>query len=250
MLFRSALSTTAPTPTFIATGSVTASVNVGTGNVFTLISGSTPTTLLTVSSSGNVGIGISQDNRHTISGSISVITGNSSNNSNTIYALGYVPFKAEYVNSGNTLVEIGGQKGSSLFVSPSVIGTSNRVAQFQSSTNSSVYINAVGLGVTVQDRGALLELSSSEAGFLTSRMTSTQRLAIPITASGVLVYETGSSSQTEGLWVRKTDGWNKILTNTGSLEVTGSIIFPAITTPSTALTNVLMISSSGQLFYT
>ena len=83
----SALSTTAPTPTFIATGSVTASVNVGTGNVFTLISGSTPTTLLTVSSSGNVGIGISQDNRHTISGSISVITGNSSNNSNTIYAL-------------------------------------------------------------------------------------------------------------------------------------------------------------------
>jgi hypothetical protein len=44
---------------FIATGSVTASVNVGTGNVFTLTSGSTPTTLIAVSASGNVGIGTS-----------------------------------------------------------------------------------------------------------------------------------------------------------------------------------------------
>jgi hypothetical protein len=41
----------------IFSGSVTASVNTGTGNVFSIISGSSPTTLLVVSSSGNVGIG-------------------------------------------------------------------------------------------------------------------------------------------------------------------------------------------------
>jgi hypothetical protein len=43
------------TPTsFIATGSVTASVNVGTADVFTLTSGSTPTTLMTINSSGTI----------------------------------------------------------------------------------------------------------------------------------------------------------------------------------------------------
>jgi len=62
------------TSSFIATGSITASVNIGTGNLFTMVSSST--TFMVISASGNMGVGTTTPRyRLDVSGS----TGNFSN---------------------------------------------------------------------------------------------------------------------------------------------------------------------------
>jgi len=65
----SAVGVTIPTPSFIATGSVTASVNVITASIFQVTSGSS--TFMNINSSGNVGIGTTTDPGYklTVSGS-------------------------------------------------------------------------------------------------------------------------------------------------------------------------------------
>jgi len=65
----SALSVTIPTPTFIATGSVTASVNIGTGDIFTVTSASL--TEFAVRGTG-VRIGNAITDIHTVTGSLNI----------------------------------------------------------------------------------------------------------------------------------------------------------------------------------
>lgn len=53
--------------------------------------------------------------------------------------------------------------------------------------------NNMGIGTLTPDSSAILELQSTEKGFLIPRMTTVQRLAIPIPANGLMVYDTDSS---------------------------------------------------------
>jgi len=69
---------------------------------------------------------------------------------------------------------------------------------------------------------AVFQISSTRYGFLPPRMTLAQRVAISTPASGLIVYETGSAT-TEGIWVNETTGWQQLLTNTGSQNISGSL---------------------------
>jgi hypothetical protein len=52
----------------------------------------------------------------------------------------------------------------------------------------------VGIGTTTPNSSAQLDVSSTAKGFLTPRMSATQRTGIPSPAAGLLVYDTDSSS--------------------------------------------------------
>jgi len=71
---------------------------------------------------------------------------------------------------------------------------------------------------------AQLNIESTTRGFLLPRMTAPQRVAIVTPAQGLLVYDTGSI--TEGLWYYNSGsnpGWQEVLTNSGSQSISGSL---------------------------
>jgi len=78
-------------------------------------------------------------------------------------------------------------------------GTLNYVAKFTPSGtaigNSQLFDNgiSVGLGIIVPDPSALFDITSTTQGLLTPRMTSLQRNAIAAPATGLLIYNTGTS---------------------------------------------------------
>jgi hypothetical protein len=125
----SALSVTIPTPTFIATGSVTASVNVGTGNIFALASASI--NIMTVSSSGAT----------VISGSLTVISG-----STEFQVLG------TGVKMGNSAADIHTITGS-LSVDSTLYVTQSKVGIFTGITAPASALQVNG-GITVGQSGS------------------------------------------------------------------------------------------------
>ncbi|NNE31568.1 MAG: hypothetical protein HKN40_04285 [Winogradskyella sp.] len=64
----------------------------------------------------------------------------------------------------------------------------------------------VGIGTTIPDASAILDISSTESGLLTPRMTTTQRNAIVSPAEGLLVYDTTLS----GFYFYKSTGWLEV----------------------------------------
>jgi hypothetical protein len=58
------------------------------------------------------------------------------------------------------------------------------------STVSFAQIGSVGIGTTIPDKSAILDLSSSNKGFLVPRMTAEQRVSILNPAEGLLIYQT------------------------------------------------------------
>ena len=64
--------------------------------------------------------------------------------------------------------------------------------------------NNVGIGTTTPDASAILDLSSTQKGFLMPRVTTAQRLAIATPAQGLLVYDTDAGCfyyYTNAQWV-------------------------------------------------
>ena len=75
---------------------------------------------------------------------------------------------------------------------------------------------------------SMLQIDSTIQGFLPPRTNLTSNIATP--AQGLMTYLTGSTN--EGLYYYNSGsqiGWHKILTNTGSQSITGSLIAPSIT---------------------
>jgi hypothetical protein len=77
-------------------------------------------------------------------------------------------------------------------------GTLNYVAKFTGATaigDSLLFDNAtsVGVGTSTPVPSALLDITSTTQGFLTPRMTAVQRNAIVAPATGLLIYNTGTS---------------------------------------------------------
>jgi hypothetical protein len=67
----------------------------------------------------------------------------------------------------------------------------------------------VGINATGQDpeQSAMLDVSSSEKGFLIPRMTAAQRMAIPMPANGLMVYQT---DDTVGFWFYNANRWEPV----------------------------------------
>jgi hypothetical protein len=98
---------------------------------------------------------------------------------------------------------------------------------------------------------AQLNIESTTRGFLPPRMTAPQRVAIVTPAQGLLVYDTGSA--TEGLWFYNSGsnpGWQEVLTNSGSQSISGSITASnaVITGTLTAQTLVVQTVTSSILY--
>jgi hypothetical protein len=66
----------------------------------------------------------------------------------------------------------------------------------------------MGIGTLTPDSSAKLEVSANNKGFLTPRMTSSERNAISNPAEGLLVYDTSTSS----FWYFKSGNWTELLT--------------------------------------
>lgn len=73
---------------------------------------------------------------------------------------------------------------------------------------SSAQTDNMGIGTFTPDSSARLEVSATNKGFLTPRMTSAERSAISNPAEGLLVYDLSSSS----FWYFKSGNWTELLT--------------------------------------
>jgi hypothetical protein len=92
----------------------------------------------------------------------------------------------------------------------------------------------IGRLTTTENVTAALQIDSITRGILIPRMTEAQRTAIGTPAQGLLVYDTGST--TEGLWYYSSGsnpGWQEVLTNSGSQTISGSITANNITVTGT-----------------
>lgn len=112
-----------------------------------------------------------------------------------------------------------------------------------------------GIGTTIPDASAKLDVFSTTKGFLPPRMTSSQRTSIPSPAVGLMVYQTDGTTGLyyyNGAWIYIINSTTNVVsvvnggtgtttaTGTGSvvLNISPSLITPALGTPSSAtLTN-------------
>jgi hypothetical protein len=86
----------------------------------------------------------------------------------------------------------------------------------------------VGIGTSGPNASAMLDITSTTKGFLPPRTATTASITSP--AQGLMTYLTGSTN--EGLYYYNSGsqtGWHKILTNTGSQSITGSLIATSFT---------------------
>ena len=68
--------------------------------------------------------------------------------------------------------------------------------------------NAVGIGVAAPNDSAILEIASTEKGFLFPRMSEAQRGNISAPATGLMVYQTDGD---EGIYIYKSFGWVQVI---------------------------------------
>jgi hypothetical protein len=92
-----------------------------------------------------------------------------------------------------------------------------------------------GIGTTIPDASAKLEIASTAKGLLIPRMTSVQRTVIPNPANGLLVYQTdgvtgfylNSGTAVSPSWIRVNTDWtrsgNDISYATGNVSTTGNL---------------------------
>jgi hypothetical protein len=185
--------------TQIATGSVSASVNTDISASFRITSGSN--TLLNVTRDGFVWIG---NGSFTNQGYRLDVQGTSYFNDN-------ITVRTDKT-IGNTFTNI-------------YFGTSGVFNnRWSFTTGNSTFGVHIGTVYNLNNTKAILELTSTNQGFLAPRMTAAQRTAISSPAQGLIVYDTGSI--TEGLWFYNSGsnpGWQEVLTNSGSQSISGSL---------------------------
>jgi hypothetical protein len=75
----------------------------------------------------------------------------------------------------------------------------------------------VGIGIPNPDASAILELSSTDKGFLVPRLTTSERTAIASPAIGLLVYDTDNNS----FWFFDGTAWTSFAGSSGTIGPTG-----------------------------
>jgi hypothetical protein len=117
--------------------------------------------------------------------------------------------------------QTGGANGTTrgILLNPTLTSASNYTGiQANTGTANTVYI---GRNTT----SAAVQIDSTTQGFLPPRMTTTQRNAISAPPAGLMVYDISTS--TEGLYYYNSgsyQGWTRLLNNSGSQSITGSLI--------------------------
>jgi FG-GAP repeat len=85
------------------------------------------------------------------------------------------------------------------------------------------FSQSVGIGTTTPLSSAILELKSTNSGFLPPRMSSTQRLAIASPVNGLMVYDTN----TDTFWFYESGKWNELIaSNKLAYQLPGNRINP------------------------
>lgn len=74
-------------------------------------------------------------------------------------------------------------------------------------TSFTSFAQRVGIGTSTPDSSAILEVKSSNTGFLPPRMTSVQKNSIRRPAEGLVIYQTDSI---KGIWIFKSGAWKLI----------------------------------------
>jgi hypothetical protein len=166
-------------------------------------------------------------------------------------AIGQRSLIATTSGTGNTAIgrQSGGANttgGNNIFIGNGTDGVSatesNRTWIGNATTATTWLGGSLLIGTTTDVTSSIATLESTTKGFLPPRMTLAQRTAISSPAVGLIVYETGSAT-TEGIWVNETTGWQQLLTNTGSQNITGSLTV----TGSATISNVLTLTPQNPL---
>lgn len=235
----------APINSYIATASISASVNTDISASFRITSGSN--TLLNLTRDGQVWIG---NGTFTNAGYFLDVQGTgrftSAGNSINIYKL----------NTRNSLGVYGGSAPVGVEL-PSVLGSPNATGYLIADASYYVPIgmlawNGVGVGIKnninasdiTGSLSSIFTVSSTTQGILIPRMTDTQRIAISNPAQGLQVYDTGSS--TEGIWYYSsgsTKTWTRVLNDTGSQSITGSLTVLGTITAQTIVAQTITAST-------
>jgi len=164
-----------------------------------------------ISPTGNLLVGTTTDNGYRVSAVGGTIA-------NGVYGRGYIPFKADYVNDGNTIFSVGNTSDTStVSIRPGGISESYRVLRiFGSRSGEEVRVNGTNGTNTNQDTTALFEIVSTNAGFLQPRMTNVQRDSISSRpAQGLQIFSTTDSANY--VYRGTGGGWQKIAN-----EISGS----------------------------
>ena len=102
---------------------------------------------------------------------------------------------------------------------------------------------AVVVGGTSAHTSSLFDIQSTSRGFLPPRTNLTSNIATP--AQGLMTYVTASA--TDGLYYYNSGsavGWHKVLTNTGSQEISGSLTITGTQIATGSIARTMLISSS------
>lgn len=219
---------------YIATGSITASVNnTDISASFRVTSGSN--TLLNVTKDGFVWIGngsfTNQGFQLDVQGTARVSAASGQTLQIHAQTIAGLPVYAGLSGGG---VTIPSTTNYGLVISNNGNGCILNAGQVLSLQNGGIdkFILAFNTGnVIIQNGGtftdipsARLQVTSTTQGFLPPRMTTAQKNAIATPAQGLIVYDT--SSITEGLWYYNSGsnpGWQEVLTNSGSQSISGSL---------------------------
>lgn len=196
------------------------------------VTNSSDTSLLFARNDGNVGIGTTapdtklhiKDNFPSLKVEATnglTVTGSLSTNP---FGFGYGTF--ELTSSGHLKLISGSGGTGSQYVIDAVAGNhwfGTGFSSFPTTNNKfwfkggSMYvedrISAVTLGVGFNsslNASAALEIQSTTKGFLPPRMTAAQRNAISSPQTGLMVYQTDSGGDGEGVYVKRSDGWFKL----------------------------------------
>jgi len=86
-------------------------------------------------------------------------------------------------------------------------------------TNTFPSTGAAGIGTITPDASSLLEIKSTSKGLLISRMTKTQRDAIPTPATGLMIYQTNS---TPGFYYYSGTAWTAVAPKSKGWSLTGN----------------------------
>ncbi len=74
---------------------------------------------------------------------------------------------------------------------------------------------SVGIGITIPDPSALLHLESTSKGFLLPSMATSQRIAIPSPADGLMIYD----YTTKSIWMHTPSGWSEMVTENNNVWI-------------------------------
>jgi hypothetical protein len=164
-----------------------------------------------IAAGGNLLVGTTTDNGYRVSAVGGTIA-------NGVYGRGYIPFKADYVNDGNTIFSVGNTSDTSVVsIRHGSISESYRVLRiFGTRSGEEVRVNGTNGTNTNQDTTALFEIASTNAGFLQPRMTNVQRDSISsIPTQGLQIFSTTDSANY--VYRGTGGGWQKIAN-----EISGS----------------------------